>query len=252
MKDSTGYERYTMVKIARQMPLEPDSVWFVVSRKWFQAWEVATAGIPNKAFAEITEETLGPVDNSDIVYPGTTQMLPGLVEGYQVELVPEDAWRNFVLWQVIFAPALLVISVEHLGIVLNNRYGQPRIVLSREVIAYPTASGLPEPRVEVYRPSFHVFLLAPKSAAHIPHAEFTISSRSTLSTLADLAASTLQVPHSSEYRVWNMPPVTTKTGVPLSSVERSTLLPIPCDDPTPLTDFGRMGRVFAVEVRGAD
>ncbi|KAG8736775.1 CSN-associated deubiquitinating enzyme Ubp12 [Ceratobasidium sp. 414] len=218
-----------MIKIAKQMPLELDSVWFVVSRKWFQAWEVATAGIPNKAFAEITEETLGPVDNSDIVYPGTMHMLPGLVEGYQIELVPEDAWKNLVQW-----------------------YGQPPIVLSREVIAYPTASGLPETRVEVYRPSFYVFLLTPKSASHIPHAEFTISSRSTLSVLAKLAASVLQIPPSSEYRVWNMPPVTTKTGIHLSAVERGTLLPIPRDDSTPLTDFGRMGRVFAVEVCGAD
>ncbi|KAG9087409.1 CSN-associated deubiquitinating enzyme Ubp12 [Ceratobasidium sp. UAMH 11750] len=229
MKDSAGQERYTMINIAKRMPLELGTVWFVVSRKWFQAWEVATAGIPNKAFAEITEETLGPVDNSDIVYPGTTHMLPGLVDVYQIELVPEDAWKNFV-----------------------QSYGQPPIVLSREVIAYPTASGLPETRVEVYQPRFHVFLLAPESSAHIPHAEFTISSRSSLSTLVEVAASALQVSRSSEYRVWNMPPVTTKTGVPLSSVERGTLLPIPRDDSTPLTDFGRMGRVFAVEVCGTD
>ncbi|KAG8789942.1 CSN-associated deubiquitinating enzyme Ubp12, partial [Ceratobasidium sp. 428] len=229
MKDSAGHERYTMIRIAKQIPPELDTPWFVVSRKWFQAWEVATAGIPNKEFAKVTEATLGPVDNSDIVYPGTTQMLPGLVEGYQIELVPEDAWKNLVQW-----------------------YGQPSIVLNREVVAYPTASGLPETRVEVYHPRFYVFLLSSKSANSIPHTEFTISSRSTLLALAQKAASVLKVLTASQYRVWNMPPVTSKTGILLSSVERGTLLPIPRDDSTPLTDFGRMGRVFAVEVCGPD
>ncbi|KAG9120172.1 CSN-associated deubiquitinating enzyme Ubp12 [Ceratobasidium sp. 392] len=229
MKDSSGYERCTMIRIARQMPIQPDSVWFVVSRKWFQAWEVATAGIPNKAFAEVTEETLGPVDNSDIVHAGTMELLPGLVEGYQIELVPEDAWKNLVQW-----------------------YGEPSVVLSRETISYPTASGLPETRVEIYRPRFYVFLLSQKSTANIPHTEFTISSRSTLLGLAEKAALVLQVPGSTRYRVWNMPPITTKTGVTVSSVERGTLLLIPRDDSTPLTDFGRMGRVFAVEVCGQD
>jgi ubiquitin carboxyl-terminal hydrolase 4/11/15 len=95
---STAQERYTMISIAKQMPLELDTHWFVVSLKWFRAWEVAVLAKPSKEFPHVTEETLGPVDNSDILLPGTSEMQPDLVEGYDIEFVPEDAWENLVKW----------------------------------------------------------------------------------------------------------------------------------------------------------
>jgi hypothetical protein len=89
-----------MISIAKQMPLELESYWFVVSRKWFQVWEAAVLGTPNKDCPRVTEQTLGPVDNSDILQTGTAELLPNLVEGYDIELVPEDAWRKYVEWFV--------------------------------------------------------------------------------------------------------------------------------------------------------
>ncbi|CAE6383584.1 unnamed protein product [Rhizoctonia solani] len=224
----TAQERHTMISIAKQMPLELDSYWFVVSRKWFQAWEAAVLGTPNKDFPQVTEPTLGPVDNSDILRPDTTELLPDLVEGYDIEFVPEDAWKKYVEW-----------------------YGQPAVELKREVIAWPTASGLPETRIEVYQPTFTSFLLTTDNGP-IPHSSFQISSRAPLSTLAFQAASVLQISHSDAFRVWNVPPKVPKSGIKAIEVERHSLISIPLDGKEPLTELNRFGRVLAVEIRSGD
>ncbi|ELU40883.1 ubiquitin carboxyl-terminal hydrolase [Rhizoctonia solani AG-1 IA] len=224
----TGQERYTMISIAKQMPLELGSYWFVISYKWFQVWEAAVLGTPNKDFPDITEQTLGPVDNLDIVKPGTKELLPDLVEGYDIELVPEDAWKKYVEW-----------------------YGQPKIELKREVIGWPTASGLPETRVEVYQPKFTTFLLTTGDGP-IQCSSFQISSNAPLSTLASQAASVLQVSPSDTFRVWNLPPKVRKSGIEAHEVERHSLIPISLTSEEPLTDFNRLGRVLAVEVRSAN
>ncbi|KDN40400.1 hypothetical protein RSAG8_08163, partial [Rhizoctonia solani AG-8 WAC10335] len=224
----TAQERHTMISIAKQMPLELDSYWFVVSRKWFQAWEAAVLGTPNKDFPNVTESTLGPVDNSDILQPGTTELQLDLVEGYDIEFVPEEAWKKYVEW-----------------------YGLPAVELKREVIAWPTASGMPETRIEVYQPKFTAFLLT-TSNDPIPYSTFQVSSRAPLSDLASRAASALQIAHVNEIRVWNVPPKVPKFGIRAEEVERHSLLPIPFDSKEPLTELNRFGRVLAVEVRSGD
>ncbi|CAE7229626.1 unnamed protein product [Rhizoctonia solani] len=224
----TAQERHTMISIAKQMPLELDSYWFVISRKWFQAWEAAVLGTPNKDFPNVTESTLGPVDNSDILQPGTSELCENLVEGNDIEFVPEEAWNKYVEW-----------------------YGQPTVELKREVIAWPTASGMPETRVEVYQPTFTSFLLS-TSNHPIPYSTFKVSSRAPLSDLALRAASALQISDTSEFRVWNVPPKVSKFGIMVEEVERHSLLPIPLDSDEPLTGLNRLSRVLAVEVRPGD
>ena len=98
---STARERHNSITIAKQMPLEPGSIWYVVSRKWYQAWEVATLGVSSKEFAGVTEATLGPVNNSNIVHLGTMDMLPLLAEGQDLEFVPQDAWDCLVNWYAV-------------------------------------------------------------------------------------------------------------------------------------------------------
>ncbi|KAJ1311905.1 hypothetical protein OPQ81_010365 [Rhizoctonia solani] len=224
----TAHERHTLISIAKQMPLEPDSYWFVISRKWFQAWEAAVLGTPNKDFPNVTEQTLGPVDNSDILQPETMELRADLVEGYDIEFVPEEAWAKFIEW-----------------------YGQPTIELKREVIAWPTASGIPETRIEVYQPIFTTFLFT-ASSDPIPYSSFKISSRTPLSNLALQAASALRIATTDTFRVWNVPPKVPKFGIRAEEVERHSLLPIPLDSKEPLTELNRFGRVLAVEVRSGD
>ncbi|CAE6411565.1 unnamed protein product [Rhizoctonia solani] len=224
----TARERHTLISIAKQMPLELDSYWFVISRKWFQAWEAAVLGTPNKDFPNVTETILGPVDNSDILQPGTMELRPDLVEGYDIEFVPEEAWNKYVDW-----------------------YGPPAVELKREVISWPTASGMPETRIEVYQPTFTAFLLI-TSNSPIPYSSFKVSSRAPLSNLALQAASALRIPSTSAFRVWNVPPKVPKSGIRSGEVERHSLLPIPLDSKEPLTELNRFSRVLAVEVQSRD
>ncbi|KAB5591530.1 hypothetical protein CTheo_5037 [Ceratobasidium theobromae] len=217
-----------MISIAMQMALEPDTYWFVISRKWFRAWEAAVLSKPSKEFPTVTEETLGPVDNSDILRLETSGILPDLVEGYDAEFVPEDAWNNFVMW-----------------------YGQPVGELKRRVIAYPTATGMLETRIEVHPPTFHAFVLS-HNPTSIRHVTFKISSHSPISVLAAQAAALLGVPNTKKYRVWNMPPKTPNSGITVGSVIRNTLLPIPLDSDAPLTELNRLSRVLGVEVYSDD
>ncbi|KAF8761070.1 ubiquitin-specific protease [Rhizoctonia solani] len=189
----TGQERYTMISIAKQMPLELGSYWN-----------------PNKDFPDITEQTLGPVDNLDIVKPGTKELLPDLVEGYDIELVPEDAWKKYVEW-----------------------YGQPKIELKREVIGWPTASGLPETRVEVYQPKFTTFLLTTGDGP----------------IQCSICASGFPLRY---FPSMEPAPKVRKSGIEAHEVERHSLIPISLTSEEPLTDFNRLGRVLAVEVRSAN
>ncbi|KAL5641717.1 hypothetical protein ACGC1H_001998 [Rhizoctonia solani] len=156
------------------------------------------------------------------------ELRPDLVEGYDIEFVPEEAWNKYVEW-----------------------YGQPAVELKREVIAWPTASGMPETRIEVYQPTFTAFLLS-TSNDPIPYSTFKVSSRAPLSDVASLAASALQIVHPNEFRVWNVPPKISKFGIRASEVERHSLLPIPLESKEALTELNRFGRVLAVEVRFGD
>ncbi|CAE6508354.1 unnamed protein product [Rhizoctonia solani] len=229
----TAQERHTMISITKQMPLELDSYWFLISRKWFRAWEAAVLGTPNKDFPDVTEKTLGPVDNSDILEPGTTELRLGLVEGYNIEFVPEEAWSKYIEW-----------------------YGQPAVELKREVIAWPTASGMPEIRIEIYQPTFTAFLLTTGSDP-FPSSSFKVSSRAPASNLALQAASALRIPHTSGFCIWNVPakiPVFGTTMAPLtaSEVKCHSLLPVPLDSKEPLTELNRLSLVLAVEARSGD
>jgi hypothetical protein len=110
---------------------------------------------------------------------------------------------------------------------------------------------MPETRIEVYQPTFHAFMLT-HNEAPILNTTFKISSRTPISTLAARAASSLQVPNTGVFRIWNMPPKTPKSGITVGSVERHALLPIPLDSDAPLTELNRLSRVLAVEVRSGD
>jgi hypothetical protein len=133
---------------------------------------------------------------------------------------------------------------------LRSRYGKPAITLPREVIAYSPS----ETRVEVYPPVFRVFpLLAPDTMGPIPSSRVEISSLFHLSVLAVRAAASLQLPADVQYRVWNMPShISIADGIRASDVERGTLVPIPLDSKTPISDFVKISDILAVEPQSSD
>ncbi|KAH7318841.1 hypothetical protein B0J17DRAFT_686237 [Rhizoctonia solani] len=214
----TGAEQYQMVTNLCKMPLEPGATWYLVAAKWFKRWEAATGMSLSKDYAGITIASLGPVDNSSIVHPGSQRLLPDLDLNADYEIIPDAAWEKLVQW-----------------------YGQPRICLPREVITY---SG--ETRVEVYQPVFRVFPLLPSTLA-ASHIE--ISSHEKVSTLAARAAASIQL-SDLNYRVWNLPATTNvENGIHPGNIERGTLLLISSDSRTPISEFVKISDILAVETQ---
>ncbi|KAF8597077.1 cysteine proteinase [Ceratobasidium sp. AG-I] len=225
----TGSEKLQMISNLEKMPLELGAVWFLVSRKWMGRWEIAITGaVVSKEDVSTTETTLGPVDNSDLVHPSTHEMLPDLDFNVDFIAVPEPAWQQFIEW-----------------------YGQAQYPLPREVIAYPTANSSQETRIEVYPPIFRVFpLLAPDSTNSIPSSRVDISSLQHLSVLAARAATSLKLSSDTPYRVWNVPSnIPARDGIKSSDIERGTLVPIPSDSKTPISEFVKISDILAVEAQ---
>lgn len=97
----TGSEKRQMIMNLERMPLELGAVWYLVSYRWIRRWETAITGAAvSKEAASTTEETLGPVDNSDLLHPGTHEMLPDLEFNSDFTAVPEPAWQELIRWYV--------------------------------------------------------------------------------------------------------------------------------------------------------
>ncbi|KAF8698530.1 ubiquitin-specific protease, partial [Rhizoctonia solani] len=214
----TGAEQFTMVTNLCKMPLETGATWYIVSIDWIRRWEAATGATPSKDYANITISSLGPVDNSPIVHPGSQRLLPDLELNADYQIVPDAAWDKFVQW-----------------------YGQPQISLPREVITYSN-----ETRVEVYPPVFRVYPLLPSTLAP-SHVE--ISSLDNLSTLAARAAASIQLTDTN-YRVWNLPATTNvDNGIRPTDIVRGSLLLIPSDSKVRISDFIKISDILAVETQ---
>ncbi|KAJ2794541.1 hypothetical protein H4R21_005461, partial [Coemansia helicoidea] len=67
--------------------LAPGSVWYLVERKWFAAWQEVASGL--------VQRKVGPMDFSAIADMGG-ELLPDLKLGEDVEAVPADVWRKMV------------------------------------------------------------------------------------------------------------------------------------------------------------
>ncbi|CAE6531128.1 unnamed protein product [Rhizoctonia solani] len=214
----TGREQFEMVTNLAKMPLEPGAIWYLVASIWLRKWEAATGAVPNKDYAAITISSLGPVDNSSIIHPGSGKLLPDLDLNTDYEILPDAAWDKLVQW-----------------------YGQPQISLPREVITY---SG--ETRVEVYQPLFRVYPLLPST---LTPSQVEISSLKNLTTLAAQAAASIQLADPT-YRVWNLPATTNvENGIQPTSIERGSLLLIPFDSKTLISEFVKISDILAVETQ---
>ncbi|CAE6357395.1 unnamed protein product [Rhizoctonia solani] len=212
----TGAEQFTMVTNLCKMPLEKGATWYIVSTSWIQRWEAATGATPSKDYANITLSSLGPVDNSSIVHPGSQRLLPDLELNVDYQIVPDAAWDKFIQW-----------------------YGQPRISLPREVVTFSN-----ETRIEVYPPVFRVYPLLPSALAP---SHIDISSLENLSTLAARAAASIQLADPN-YRVWNFPATTNvDNGIRPADIERGSLLLIPSDSKIPISEFVKISDILVVE-----
>jgi ubiquitin carboxyl-terminal hydrolase 4/11 len=91
-------QQFEQIDNLRKSALTPGDTWYIVSQTWYKKWEDACAGRVSKDSA-VSQRTIPPVDNRDIVDPdGELQLDPPVAEGNSVEFVPEEAWSLFIKW----------------------------------------------------------------------------------------------------------------------------------------------------------
>ncbi|KAJ6620618.1 hypothetical protein B0H10DRAFT_2021101 [Mycena sp. CBHHK59/15] len=122
---------------AKSRRLQEGDTWYVVDRNWWTRWRKACTGFVDKE-GSVTEDELGPVDNSRIVDASGRLRIP-LIDGVDFELVPGSVWKAFTSWyglvkhplprEVILRGQQKEATVElyplHLAVMRMTRY-QPR------------------------------------------------------------------------------------------------------------------------------
>uniref|UniRef100_A0A8H8CI78 ubiquitinyl hydrolase 1 n=1 Tax=Psilocybe cubensis TaxID=181762 RepID=A0A8H8CI78_PSICU len=170
-------DKVSLVNNGKSRMMEVGQTWYLISRTWYKRWLKACTGEIDKE-GPLTERDLGPVDNTSIL-DDYNNLLPSLIEGVDVEYVPEDVWNLFLAW-----------------------YGPASQPLPRRVIA---RGRLNEPALELRPLILKVYrLVASPGTTHLPHHLLTISAGETISHLCSELAS--KVSSNGEvhrpYRVW--------------------------------------------------
>ncbi|KAF8216853.1 hypothetical protein K438DRAFT_1558345 [Mycena galopus ATCC 62051] len=126
-------EKFARIQPLTQLQLNPGDTWYLIDKTWWKRWKKACTGVVDKDGA-VTEEQLGPVDNSALVDVNGSIRAP-LVSGIDFELVPQAAWNDLVSW-----------------------YGEPKHSLARKVILRGEQK---EPSVEIYPLRMTVMRMVP-------------------------------------------------------------------------------------------
>ena len=191
-------EKLSLVEKGKSRKLEIGDTWYLVSRDWYKRWVKACSGEVDKE-GPLTEQELGPVDNSSLLDP-YNNLLASLAEGVDVEYVPEEVWSQFVLWYVARQFCVSCIDFQ------APRYGPPIHPLPRRVIARGAAK---QATIELRPLRLKVFRLvkAYVDRDSTPHPYLTISAGETISSLCSklAAAASPDGQTSSPYRIWSLP-----------------------------------------------
>ncbi|KAK0202664.1 hypothetical protein DFS33DRAFT_1342014 [Desarmillaria ectypa] len=176
-------EKLETINKIRLKKMQAGETWYLVSKEWWEKWRKACLGTVDKEGPH-QEEDLGAVDNSSLIDEYGNLKSP-IVETYDVEFIPQEAWDHFVTW-----------------------YGEPQCILPRKAI---TRSN--EATLELQPPRLRVLRLAQTEV--LPdldapsHPYVMLSTQDTLKTLCESLASVV-APESldplPEYRVWKVEP----------------------------------------------
>lgn len=91
-------EKLALVEREKQQRMEIGETWFLISCAWWKRWRKACTGEEDKEGA-VTEQELIPVDNSALIDAGGS-LKQGLLEGEDVQYVPQHVWHFFTTWLV--------------------------------------------------------------------------------------------------------------------------------------------------------
>jgi len=92
-------QKLLCVEQGKKKRMEIGETWYLISSSWWRRWRKACTGEKDKE-GVITEVELGSIDNSSLV--DTDGLLRrDILEGVDVEFVPQDVWRLFTIWFVL-------------------------------------------------------------------------------------------------------------------------------------------------------
>ncbi|EIW79313.1 cysteine proteinase [Coniophora puteana RWD-64-598 SS2] len=174
-------QKLVYIKERRNRPMAVGDTWYIVSRQWYRRWEAACEGRIDKD-GSVEEKDVGPVDNSSLV-DKDKNLTSSLVEGIDVEFLPEDAWQSLVMW-----------------------YGQPVHPLPRKVIA---RGVLQEPTLELRPPRLKALILKNLESGDVagpPPCYVTLSTKDSLKRLCRELITAVSPQVNAPYRVWKVDP----------------------------------------------
>ncbi|KAF9269146.1 cysteine proteinase [Marasmius fiardii PR-910] len=160
---SQSSDRVHLIEQLMCKTMEVGQTWYLIDRTWFKRWQKACKGEVDKE-GPLSERDLGPVAVESLL-DQYGNLKPGLVEGMDVEYVPEEAWNHFVTW-----------------------YGKPHKSISRKAISRGQQQQV---QLELHPPRFRVLKLTdgPAQRTDSPcHKYVTLSCRDTLKTLCQTVA----------------------------------------------------------------
>jgi ubiquitin carboxyl-terminal hydrolase 4/11/15 len=89
-------QKFAKIQALKRKEMLEGETWFVVDHPWFHNWEVACTGQSGKE-TPVAETDIRPVDNSRIV-DANGNLVENVIEGVNVEYVPEPAWKYLEQW----------------------------------------------------------------------------------------------------------------------------------------------------------
>lgn len=92
--------KLAQVEQLRKGQMQIGETWYIVAKRWYKRWHKACSGEEDKE-GKVEEKDLGAVDNKPLV-DIRGELTASCVEGVDVEFVPEQVWRLFVSWYVMF------------------------------------------------------------------------------------------------------------------------------------------------------
>jgi len=91
-------EKLSLIQNLLAEQMQVGHTWYLVSMQWYKRWQKACKGEVDKEGA-LTEEDLGPVDNS-LLLDEEGNLILSVEEGVNAIFIPQEAWSYFTTWLV--------------------------------------------------------------------------------------------------------------------------------------------------------
>ncbi|KAF8745494.1 hypothetical protein AX14_008914 [Amanita brunnescens Koide BX004] len=178
-QSSPPAERLSTIMSKKQRQMEIGDTWYLIAHDWWKRWYKACTGQADKE-GPVGEHELGPVNNASLL-DEYGNLRRGVVEGVDMEYVPEDAWLSFSSW-----------------------YGAATYPLPRQVVGRGESK---QTSVELFPPHFLVAQLVPEGQEMLgsnPYPPLVLSVGETVATLHGKLADAI-LPNAQNrpiFRVW--------------------------------------------------